>query len=534
MDINIIFNIVGGLALFIYGISVMGEGLQNAAGERVKTILKALTFKPWIGICVGVLITSIIQSSSATSVLAIGFVNAELMSFVQALPIILGANIGTTVTAQIIAFKFTHYALPILAVGFFIYFSSKKRTVKNFGYFLLGLGVLFLGLSIMTSALKPLASNPALRNMFIKYSNNVLLAIIIGAITTAIIQSSSATTGIIIALASSNLLTIEGAIPLILGCNIGTCITALIASIGTNINAKRTALSHVVFNMIGVLIFLPLITPFKNIVIYTSTDIARQCANAHTIFNVVGTLVFLPFVNLYAKSIIKLLPGEPEEIDCLETKYLEPHLLNTPSIAIEATIKEIIRMLNLTKSMVTLSVKSLNTNKINHLSTIDRKEQAVDTRRYSIIAYLVSLMEHPMSHEESLKIPKIMHIASDIERIGDHAINLKKLAIQQINEKISLSSEASIELTEVSSYIFNMFEVILSALSSKTDRVFKLNTIRMLENNINKARDKYKNNYIKRLKDKKCDVKTGVIFIDTLSNFEKIGDHITNIGQAIT
>jgi len=534
---NFIFNITGGLALFIYGISIMGDGLQNVAGDKVKAILKTTTSKPLIGVFIGTVLTSIIQSSSATSVLVIGFVNAGLMAFSQALAIIFGANIGTTITTQIIAFNLTHYALPILAIGFFIYFLCKHRVLKNFGYFLLGFGILFLGLSIMTSTLKSFATNPILRTIFIKYSNNYFLAILAGTIITAILQSSSTTTGIIVTLATLDLINLKGALPLILGCNIGTCITALIASIGTNLNAKRTAISHILFNLLSTLIFLPFLKPFQNLISLTSSNIARQCANAHTIFNVIGTLVFLPFIDLYAKFIIRLMPGKVKETDCLETKYLEPHLLNTPSIAIDAATKEAIRMLVLTKKMLQLIIQSFNTRNLNYIKTIDQKEQIVDARRYAITNYLISLMEQQINHQESIKIPKLMHIVSDIERIGDHMVNLKELAEQLIESKLDFSPATLTELNKMETYIRKMLNYAIKALSNKkTHKISKINTIKTIyniEESINKLRDLYKNNHIERLTKRKCNVQAGIIFIDIIANYEKIGDHITNIGQAV-
>ena len=406
-------NFIGGLALFIYGIQVMGEGLQQAAGERIKYVLKTLTKNPIMGVSIGAFITAVIQSSSATTVLTIGFVNAGLMDFTRSISIILGANIGTTITAQIVAFKLTYWALPIIGVGFIIYFLFNKKLYKSIGYSILGLGILFLGLSIMTNAVQPFAASPIAKNMFITYSSNAISALLIGIIATAIFQSSSATTGIIIALASVNLITLQGAIPMLLGCNIGTCVTALLASIGTSLNAKRTAIAHLLFNVIGVLLFMPFLNYYQQLISYTAinttypVNIARQIANAHSIFNILNTLILLPFLPYYAKLITKMLPGKTEQtvnVDSPETQFLDNKLLATPSIALEAAIKETTRTLRITQEMSNKAMTGFYTREAKNLQNIDYKETIVNQHRLAITEYLALLMEYPLSHKESTKI----------------------------------------------------------------------------------------------------------------------------------
>ncbi len=325
---ELVFGIFGGLGLFIYGIHLMGEGLQNAAGDRLRRWIKALTKNLFLGTMVGAFITALIQSSSATTVLVVGFVNAGLMELRQAIVVILGAHIGTTITGQIIAFKLTEYALPFVAIGAIFYLFVNKRFWKFFGLFLLGFGILFLGLEIMTSTVEPLADEPMMQNIFVAFSKNPFLGILTGAILTAIFQSSSVTTGIVIGLGAVGLIDLKAAIPLVFGCNIGTCVTALLASVGTTISARRAALAHVVVQIVGAIIFFPALFFFYKIVSLTSSNIARQIANAHTIFNLVTTLIFIPFVGLFTKVIIKLLPGKDAIVDS-QPKFLEKHLLYT-------------------------------------------------------------------------------------------------------------------------------------------------------------------------------------------------------------
>jgi len=307
---ELVFSITGGLGLFIYGIHLMGEGLQNAAGDRLRRLLKALTKNAFLGTMVGAGITAMVQSSSATTVMVVGFVNAGLMTLRQAIVVIFGANIGTTVTAQIIAFKLTDYALPAIAIGACLYLFVTKRFWRYFGLFMLGFGVLFLGLNIMTAVVKPLANNPGIQDVFVQFSKNPLLGILTGAAVTALFQSSSVTTGMVIALASVGLFDLQGAIPLIFGCNIGTCVTAILASMGTTISARRAALAHVLFNIMATLIFLPTLPFYYKIIALTSGDIARQVANAHTLFNVLGTIILIPLSGLYAKIVTKAMSAE--------------------------------------------------------------------------------------------------------------------------------------------------------------------------------------------------------------------------------
>lgn len=529
---NIIFNLVGGLALFIYGINLMGDGLQKMASNKIRTVLGKLTSNPLMGTTVGAIVTSIIQSSSATTVLAVGFVNAGLMSFYQTLGIIFGANIGTTITSQLIAFKLTEYALPILAVGLLFFLICKNKSWKYFGLSLLGFGILFLGLNIMTVGVKPLAGNIIFRNIFIKVNNNPFLAVLAGAVVTAIFQSSSVTTGIVLTLASLGMITLTGAVPLILGCNIGTCVTAMLASVGTNTNARRTAVAHLVFNIGGALLFLPFLHPFTGLIQLTSFDVARQCANAHTLFNILCTLLILPFTGIYATLITKLVKDKnTDNNDYAETKFLEHHLLHTPAIAIKAATKEIIKTLELSKIMIASAIDAIIKNDMKLLENIEKREDIVDSRRYSITSYLVRLMEQSLEHEESMKIPALLHIVNDVERIGDHAMNLKKLAEQKIDGKLLFSDEATQELLGMYKELVCMIDDAITALQS--NRVGDAQILSDQESVINKLRNTLRTNHIARLNQGQCTVLSGLIFIDIVNNFEKIGDHLKNVSDKI-
>lgn len=529
---DILFNLIGGLALFIYGINLMGDALQKMASDKIRTILGKLTSSPLMGTVVGTIVTSIIQSSSATTVLAVGFVNAGLMSFYQTLGIIFGANIGTTVTSQLIAFKLTAYALPILAIGFLLYFVCKKESWKYFGLSLFGFGVLFLGLNIMTAGVAPLAGNELFKRIFINVNHNAFLAVLAGMVVTGILQSSSVTTGIVLTLATLNLITLKGAIPLILGCNIGTCVTAMLASIGTSTNARRTAVAHLLFNICGTLLFLCLLRPFTYIVSLTAIDIARQCANAHTIFNIVCASLILPFTNLYSKLIIWLVKErDAAHNDYSETRYLEHYLLRTPSMALKAATEEIIKTLEISQSMINSAMNALEKKDEKLLESIEKREEIVDSRRYAITSYVERIMEQTLTHEESIKIPALLHIVNDVERIGDHAMNLKNLIKLKFEKHLDFSEEASQELTIMYEQLKSMVVATIIALQSNT--VEDAAKIVEHETRINDFRNKFRTNHIVRLTQRQCNVLSGLIFIDIINNFEKVGDHLNNVSDAI-
>jgi len=349
---NIIFliiNLLGGLGLFLYGMKLMGDGLENAAGDKLKGIFDRITSNPVKGVLTGTIVTAIIQSSSATTVMVVGFVNAGLMNLYQATSVIMGANIGTTITAQLITFKFDAFAPIFLAIGAVMILFCSKRKVKEVGQIILGFGILFLGLKLMSSAMSPLKDSVFFTNLILKLEGHTILGLLIGMMMTAVLQSSSASTGILVALASTGSLPLTVAIPILLGNNIGTCVTALISSIGTSLTAKKAAVIHLLFNLIGAVIFLIIpVTFLANIVLSISPDVGaeaipRQIANAHTLFNLVNTLLLLPLIKYLVAFVNKIIPGEDEK-DVPGVKYIDERLLETPAIAFGQTTNEIVRM----------------------------------------------------------------------------------------------------------------------------------------------------------------------------------------------
>lgn len=526
------FGLAGGLAIFIYGMLQMADGLQKAAGDRAKRLLEILTGVPVIGVLVGTLVTAVIQSSSATTVMVISFVNAGLMTLKQAVSVLFGANIGTTLTAQLISFNLSKAIFPILFIGFLLNFLGKKKQIKYIGQVLFGFGILFIGLGFMQSSMAPLKDYPWFVGAIQNLSTYPILGVIVGAVTTAVIQSSSATIAILIALASQGLITIEAAIPVLLGDNIGTCFTALIASIGSNLSAKRAAVSHLIFNLAGtiiVLIFMPL---FLTLIMYISPSdiVARQIANAHTSFNVVNTLIFLPLINLYVKLITMLVPGV-EEIKPKGPVYLDDRMLNNSSLALALATKEIIRMAEIAKDNLQLAMEVFYTGDEKTLDEVAKNEDIIDDLETSITQYLTKISQTGMVGALSKRHTGLLHAINDIERIGDHAENIAQLARIKINDQLPFSEFALEELKEMTKNTIEVFSTSIRALEE--DNITLAHRTKELENEVDLMERELRKNHINRLNSGKCHAGSGVLFLDVISNLERIGDHSHNISEVV-
>jgi len=554
MNQKLIFGLLGGLGLFLFGMKIMSEGLQKIAGSRMRKILAALTNNRIVGTLVGIAVTAMIQSSSATTVMVVGFVNAGLMSLVQSIGIILGANIGTTVTAQLIAFKITKYALPAIGIGAGFKLFSKNQKWSYIGEVLLGFGLLFFGLSVMKSAFDPLKASEEFRQIFIMVGDNHLLGVLIGAVLTIIVQSSSATIGITIALASTGIINFEASVALILGENIGTTITANLAAIGTNLAARRTALAHFLFNTIGVcymLVFFKFFTGFissitpgdADFVIQTQEQvvrmggeigdkpfIARHIANTHTMFNIVNTIIFLPLVGILAKLSTMVIRGRDEEME-YHLKYLDNRVLNTPPIALAQARSETRRMAQVAQEMVDETLAFLQDNDLKRLPALEKKEDLTDVLQKEITNFLVSLSQTSITQESSREVASMMHMVNDLERVGDHCENLWLLSQRKLEQKITFSEIAMNEIAEISEITSNFLARIVRALEEKDVGVY--DEAHELEDAIDDLEERLRNNHIRRLNTGECTVTSGLIFIDMLHNFEKIGDHTFNLAKAV-
>ncbi len=551
---KLLFGLMGGLGLFLFGMKVMSEGLQKVAGDRMRKILAALTSNRYVAAFVGLAVTAIIQSSSATTVMVVGFVNAGLMSLMQAIGVVLGANIGTTVTAQLIAFKITKYALPAIGIGVGLKMFSKQKRWAYIGEIILGFGILFYGLTVMKHAFDPVKHSEEFRHIFTMVGDNHLLAVGVGALLTIIVQSSSATIGITLALASSGLLSFEGSMALILGENIGTTITANIAAIGANVAARRTAVSHFLFNVIGVaymlllfpyfLHFVEWITPGNADFVVTTQQqaldlgvaigdkpyIARHIANTHTLFNVLNVMVFLPIIGVLAKLSSKLVPGEDVEVD-YHLQYIDNRVLNTPPLALSQARAETNRMAQLSLECLDDTIEYMRTCDSHILEGLKQKEDLLDMLQREIINFLVAISQRPISQDVSREICSLMHMVNDLEKVGDYCENLWELAERKQEQKIKFSQMAIEEMDDLAQKTRDFLAFIQKALENKDLSIKE--KAQSMENEIDEIEERLRMNHIARLNTGECSVPPGLIFIDMLHNFEKIGDHTHSVARAI-
>ncbi len=524
---DIALPVLGGLGLFLYGMSLMGMGLQKAAGEKLKKLIEILTNNRIMGVIVGALVTMVIQSSSATTVMVIGFVNAGLMTLSQAAGVIMGANIGTTITAQLIAFNLTDFAPLAVAIGVGAWLVSSKKRAKNLAEILIGFGILFIGMDMMSGGLKPLAGNPVFENIIISL-RDPFLGILVGLGLTTIVQSSSASIGLLQALASQKLIGLDIAFPILFGDNIGTTTTALISSVGANKTAKRAAVIHFLFNLIGTIIFMTILRkPVEAIVLKISPDdIQRQIANAHTLFNLVNVAIQLPFAELLVKAAKKLVPGDEEE-EMGGVKYLDPRIIETPSIALGQVKKEVIRMGKIVEDNLVTSSKAFKNKNEKMTSEVFSQEKVVNRLEREIVEYLVELSNAPLTDEQHTHVNVLMNVVNDIERVGDHADNIGELAQSVIDERLSFSDEA---IEEFDNIFGKSLEVFQKAIESFSDIDFdKAREVLKLEEEVDVLEREYRTNHIDRLNKLLCQPSSGVVFLDLLSNLERISDHSSNI-----
>ncbi|MCW8860288.1 MAG: Na/Pi cotransporter family protein [Deltaproteobacteria bacterium] len=550
----LIFGLVGGLGLFLFGMKILSEGLQKIAGNRMRQILSALSNNRVIGTLVGIAVTAIIQSSSATTVMVVGFVNAGLLSLVQSIGIVLGANIGTTITAQLIAFKITKYALPAIGFGVGLKLFSKNKKQVYVGEIILGFGLLFFGLATMQQAFNPLKASEDFRHLFLMVGDYKLLGVLIGALLTIIVQSSSATIGITLALASTGLITFEASVALILGENIGTTITANVAAIGTNLAAKRTAFSHFLFNTLGVLymlIFFPLFLKLISFITPGDADfiiqnqaqaqsfsaaigdkpyIARHIANTHTLFNIINTIIFLPLIGVLAKLSTLVIRGE-ENLDTFQVKFIDDRVLNTPPVAIGQARRETKRMAQITLEMVQETNLFLEDGDFKRIRGLEQREELVDILQREILDFLVKLSQRSISTETSESIGSLMNMVNDLERIGDHCENLWALGIRKFEEKIIFSHLGDNEVASIAEKTLEFLRFVINAMEHQ-DKTIGPRSIEY-EDAIDDLEESLRMNHIARLNTGECAVQPGLVFIDMLHSYEKIGDHTFNVSEAI-
>lgn len=536
MDIQqIIFQFVGGLGLFLFSIKAMGDGLQKSAGDRLRDLLDRFTTNPIKGVLAGMVVTMLIQSSSATTVITVGLVSAGFMSLRQAIGVIMGANIGTTVTAFIIGIDVGEYALPILAVGSFLQFFFRKKRVQYFGQVLFGFGGLFFGLELMSNGMKPLRDLQTFHDLTISMSDNPVLGVVIGTVFTLIVQSSSAMVGILQGLYADGLMSLDAALPVLFGDNIGTTITTVLASLGATVAAKRAAMSHVLFNVIGTTIFLIILIPFTAFMEFLQGALGLNdkmvIAFAHGTFNITNTLIQLPFIGVLAWIVTKLVPGEDSYVS-YKAEQLDPVFIEqSPSIALGAAKEEVIRMGKLALKGMEEAKNYLETGHGNHAEVALQLEDAINNLDQKITAYLVDLSSASLNDQESRKHNHLMDMIRDFERLGDHFKNIIELGEYRVNNKVEMSSEAMKNINDMYSVVIATLSEVIDALDQ--DDWEKAEEVIKKEESIDLMERKYRKQHILRVNKGTCSAQAGIIFVDIIINLERIGDHCVNIAESI-
>lgn len=539
MKITDFFSLLGGLALFLYGMQMMSNGLEAAAGNKMKQILEKLTANRFLGVLVGAGITAVIQSSSATTVMVVGFVNSGMMTLQQAVWIIMGANIGTTITGQLIALDVGAVA-PLLAfLGVALVVFIKKQKVHHYGLIVAGLGILFIGMDMMSSAMMPLRDSEAFISLMTKFSNP-FLGILAGAVFTAIIQSSSASVGILQALASSGLIGLGNAVYVLFGQNIGTCITAILAAIGTNRNAKRTTIIHLMFNIIGTVIFTTvcILTPLTDLIASITPDnVAAQIANMHTLFNIVTTLLLLPFGTYLAKLATKILPEKKDEkMDVMHMEFIRPMetkrdtQIGLSAIAVTSIRKEIHRMMTMAKENVDRSFEAVKEGKTTLLEEVREREEYIDFLNKEISKYISKTLVNESNPRDSRYISALFKVCGNVERIGDHAMNICEYTKMIERQNISFSSEVKREIDEMKKICDQAIDY-LSEIGQEPGQKEDIKVIEDIEQKIDDMTEDYRQKQLERMQKGTCSEEGCIIYSEMLTDFERIGDHILNIGQ---
>lgn len=528
MNINMIIGLFGGLGLFLYGMKLMGDGLENAAGSKLKFILDKVTGNPISSVIVGTLVTILMQSSSATTVMVIGFVNSGLINLVQATGLIMGANIGTTTTAFLVSMNIDNLVPLLIFSGAVMILFSRAKKRRDVASILLGFGILMLGMKLMSDAMYPLRDSETFKNLILTIGNKWFLGLLIGLGITMIIQSSSATTGLLVAMATTGGITIQAAFPLILGANIGTCITAMLSAISANKMAKKAAVIHLLFNLIGAIIFLPLGQYLILIVTAIAPEsIKLQISFIHLIFNISNTLVLLPFSGLLIKMANKIVGEEEDKAG----EILDRRLLQTPSIAEGQVILETVKMAEMAKENVRMATEAFMNNDLKDADLVYRNEDRINEVTEIITNFLVELSSSDLDINEFRRIGDTYHVINDIERMGDHAENIMELAEERNRKNVDITLEAREEIKAI--YNYTDLAMTTAIESYKINDKVKALSIEQAERRIDQLQKEYRDSHIRRLNSGKCTPLAGILFLDLISNLERVGDHSKNIADTV-
>nr|WP_288541747.1 Na/Pi cotransporter family protein [uncultured Faecalibacillus sp.] len=539
MKLTNLFSMLGGLALFLYGMNMMSNGLEMAAGDKMKTILEKLTSNRILGVLVGALVTAIIQSSSATTVMVVGFVNSGLMSLTSAVWVIMGANIGTTITGQLIAINITAIAPLIAFIGVAMIVFFKNQKLDAIGGVIGGLGILFIGMETMSNAMVPLRTMPEFVGLISKFQNP-FIGILVGTLFTALIQSSSASVGILQALAKSGVMTLSSSIYVLFGQNIGTCITSVLASIGTSKNAKRTTIIHLSFNIIGTVLFvtISMLFPFADLIqSLTPSNVAAQIANVHTIFNVTTTLLLLPIGTKLVDLACRILPDSEEDQQDMQLKYLDfsifdnDYHIGTSAIANTQLFNETQHMLNVANHNVKRAFELLDHYDEEKYIRLQKDEEYINYLNQQVINFTTAVISHEFQAESSQSIVLFLKLSSDLERIGDHAMNIAARAQKLAKDDTHFSEDALKEIGIMESLCNNILDELI--IMDYDEFKYIVDKVDVMEDNIDKTQHQFAVNQLIRLKEKKCTTENSVIYTKILTDFERIGDHGLNIAESL-
>ena len=534
MSVANILSMAGGLGLFLFGIRTMGDGLENAAGAKLKRMLEVLTGNRFLAVLVGFVVTAIIQSSTATTVMVVGFVNAGMMSLAQAVGVIMGANIGTTVTSLLIALNFSSVAAAAVLVGVILMLASKKTVVKNLGAIFTGFGLLFLGIDMMSDSMAPLRESAGFMNFIVTVSESPLrplFGIILGIVMTAVLQSSSASVGVLQTLAMQGLVPLKFSVFVLFGQNIGTCLTALFSTVGAKKNSKRAAVIHLLFNLIGtgIFILIALLAPYVEWIEKLSPDPMAQIAISHIVFNIVSTVIMFPFAKVLVKLSCLLVPGKDDSESEMHCKFIDDRLLNTPPFAVMQVSKEVARMAKLARDNFETSAHALINRSDKDLDKVMENEDVINYLNHHITSYLVKLNALDITDSDSDYIARVFHAINDIERVGDHAINLAEAAQHNIGEGFKFSDPAREELNQLCGSVVTLLERSMAAFDNQSLSDNEAKELSDLEEHIDDLTLECQDSHIFRLNRKECNTEAGMLYLNTITDFERVGDHAINI-----
>lgn len=537
MGFGNIATLLSGLGLLLYGIKILGEGLELAAGAKLKVLLEKMTSNRFAAVLVGFVITTLIQSSSTTTVMVVGFVNTGIMNLTQAIGVIMGANIGTTTTSILVSLDIGKYAPIAIGIGVFLSMLTKKTTKKHIGLAITGFGMLFLGMTLMKDAMEPLASSPVFSEWLMN-ANNPFVAILIGTVITAVIQSSAASIGILQALASQGLIPLHFAAYVIYGQNIGTCITALISSIGTKKNSKRTAVMHVLFNVFGTVIFIILtkLLPFTDWIESLTDNTMMQLSLVHIIFNVVSTLIMFPFADkVLVKLACLIVPDKKDSSeDDFKLKFVDNLMINTPPFAVAQVSKEVHRMAGLARQNFSIAAEDLLNKSCDHFDEVQHTEEVINFLNHNITPILVKINSLDLSYSDAKYIGRVFHVINDIERIGDHAQNLEEAAKSRVDEGIEISAEGERELREMYETTLKLIDGSIEAFTEQILDNENAEQLSEYEASVDDMQTEFEQSHIERLNAHKCNTRAGMLFINTITDFERVADHATNIAWSVS